>query len=889
MKSKTTRFHWQTLLLIWMIVGAGCLYIFHMYLLGNLTVAYFDFGTDGKDQYMMWYNGIVNSFRNGNFSTWDFRNGFGMNTMGHNLTEPFLIPVFILGVLFGPEKLTHYMVWVEIIRILFSAAACYWFLSEFEFEEKAKLLSTVLYAFNSYMMVWGQHYALGSAVVYFPVILLFVERVLKKRRFGIGLCLICCLTLLSGFYQGYMCMLAGGVYVVVRVIMMEQVSLSERIKVFLLSAGSMILGVCMAAVRFIPSAAAQVGSSARLEPRAPLFERLFVFKVWSGDVLKTILYRLFSSCIQGNGNEAYVGYKNFYEAPELFFSTLFVILLIQFLFLLPRMKESRRKKILQYGIVLLCCASILFMNITTLFNGLYKPFFRHTFVLMPVFAVLCAKVLDYILKEKKVSLIGLIVAALAMTAIYLKAYKIFPEQQFKNNACSLLMTGLFMVVLLFLCCKEKWMDVRTAYALLVVAATVNIVSDSFLCYNYRVTLTKDHPEYYSETYHSDVNGALAWIKEQDQEFYRVEKDYFTASSCLDSLAQDYRCISAYNTNQNANIKEFKAQLWPQLDLEKDIYHMQFQNAIWDTTLAALTDVKYVLSKAENLNLKGYQKVQQVGEVYVYENTLADSLGHFFTKTVSEDQYLKQKEALNERDMLKEVLIVGEEKEPLLSDEQLKTYEKKEIHDILKGNLQETFETADILDLELLLDKEQTALWKDIIFQFTITAEKRTVVNVMIDDGYRHFFVQNSENARDIHIEIPEGAEKVRLSIEQPSGAVSIQNLQFYGTQEEKNFDEKGSVHIQAPDKDSLLTGTVSASEDGYVMLSVPFEKGWKVYLDGEEQEIFPGDFGFIAFDVKEGEHDLRAVFTAPLLREGMLLSIVCVILFLIICAARKHR
>ena len=80
---KNERINRNTILLMWFLVGLGCLYIFHMYVIGNYTIAFYDVGTDGKDQYIMWYNGIVNSLRDGNFSPWDFRNGFGMNTMGH--------------------------------------------------------------------------------------------------------------------------------------------------------------------------------------------------------------------------------------------------------------------------------------------------------------------------------------------------------------------------------------------------------------------------------------------------------------------------------------------------------------------------------------------------------------------------------------------------------------------------------------------------------------------------------------------------------------------------------------------------------------------------------------------------------------------------------------
>lgn len=70
------------------------------------------------------------------------------------------VPIYILGVIFGPEHITWYMVWMEIFRIFVAATLCYWYLSEFDFSEKSKLIATVIYAFNSYMRVWGQHYAL---------------------------------------------------------------------------------------------------------------------------------------------------------------------------------------------------------------------------------------------------------------------------------------------------------------------------------------------------------------------------------------------------------------------------------------------------------------------------------------------------------------------------------------------------------------------------------------------------------------------------------------------------------------------------------------------------------------------------------------------------------
>lgn len=878
----------NTILMSWFLIGLGCLYIFHMYTIGDYTIAFYDVGTDGKDQYIMWYNGIVNSIRDGNFSAWDFRNGFGMNTMGHHLTEPFLIPIYILGVIFGPEHITWYMVWMEIFRIFVAATLCYWYLSEFDFSERSKLIATVIYAFNSYMMVWGQHYALGSSVVYFPAVLIFAERVVRKKKFSVGLCLVCCIAMLSSFYQGYMCMFGGGAYVCVRILMQEKDTIKDRGRAFLLAAGTMVLGVLMSAWRFFPSAAAQVGSSERMVSQVPLLQRLFKPQLWPMAINKTIIYRLFSSCIQGNGNETYVGMKNFYEDPNLFFSTLFIILLFQYLVCIRRQQVSRRSKTMQYLCVILCVSSVVIANITTWFNGLYKPFFRHTFILMPVFAVMVCLVLDRILIRKEVSIPALAAAAVLITAVYAKAYQILPEHQFKDNAMLLWMTGMAMIVLIWMYCRNKWLDGKSIYLLLTAVTFVNVVSDSYLCYNDRIALSKKNTDYYEGTYHSGVDAALDWLEANDTTFYRVEKDYFTASSCFDTLAQDYRGISAYNSNQNADIKAFVAQVWPQINNENDVNHIQFLNALWDSTFAALTDVKYILSRSADMDIDGYELIHQEGEISIYQNTRTQSLGKFFTKTITEEQYEEYRDSLNTRALLADTLIVGTADDRTLTDSEIKTYEKKQISGILTGDIQERYETgmsedgeetAEPMQVELNLDQNKRAEFPSAILEFTMTSDERNVVEIQINDGYSHEYVHNWDTPRKVHIELPEDAKKVTLTVKNPKGSISIDQIQVYGLEKEPEFSDLAEITVDASKKDSYLTGHISASQDGYVMLAVPNEAGWSVELNGEKQELSNGDYGFISFPVKAGEYDMEVIFTAPLLHVGILVSVCSTLVF----------
>ena len=169
------------------------------------------------------------------------------------------------------------------------------------------------------------------------------------------------------------------------------------------------------------------------------------------------------------------------------------------------------------------------------------------------------------------------------------------------------------------------------------------------------------------------------------------------------------------------------------------------------------------------------------------------------------------------------------------------------------------------------------------------AEKRTVVTVQINDGYSHDYVHNWETERKMHIELPEDAQKVTLTVENPTGYIRISDVQVYGTEKEPAFSDQAEITVEAPKKDSLLNGHIRAKEDGYVMLAVPNENGWSVTLNGEKQELSNGDYGFISFPVAAGEYNMTVRFTAPLLRLGGVVSVISTLVFISVVIMIKKR
>ena len=97
-------------------------------------------------------------------------------------------------------------------------------------------------------------------------------------------------------------------------------------------------------------------------------------------------------------------------------------------------------------------------------------------------------------------------------------------------------------------------------------------------------------------------------------------------------------------------------------------------------------------------------------------------------------------------------------------------------------------------------------------------------------------------------------------------------------------------------EDGHVKGNVTATQEmPLLFLSVPMEDGWKLYVDGKEQEIIPLVEGaFIGARLSPGEHEIELVFEAPGSRVGMYCSLAgavlwCVILGTEIVETKKRK
>ncbi|MDD3197572.1 MAG: YfhO family protein [Eubacteriales bacterium] len=79
-----------------------------------------------------------------------------------------------------------------------------------------------------------------------------------------------------------------------------------------------------------------------------------------------------------------------------------------------------------------------------------------------------------------------------------------------------------------------------------------------------------------------------------------------------------------------------------------------------------------------------------------------------------------------------------------------------------------------------------------------------------------------------------------------------------------------------------LEGTVTTDRDGVFLMTIPYDTGWQVRVDGKKTESYAIDDGFLAFRLDAGNHEITLKYTPPWFTVSLLISLGSVILLLII-------
>ena len=91
--------------------------------------------------------------------------------------------------------------------------------------------------------------------------------------------------------------------------------------------------------------------------------------------------------------------------------------------------------------------------------------------------------------------------------------------------------------------------------------------------------------------------------------------------------------------------------------------------------------------------------------------------------------------------------------------------------------------------------------------------------------------------------------------------------------------------------DTKIEGTFVAEHDEILFSSIPYDKGWNVYIDGKkvsDENIIKISDALLGVKVSSGEHNISFEYSIPGLKSATIVSVIFIILLIVLCIL-KHK
>lgn len=368
------------------------------------------------------------------------------------------------------------------------------------------------------------------------------------------------------------------------------------------------------------------------------------------------------------------------------------------------------------------------------------------------------------------------------------------------------------------------------------------------------------------TYESYVSGQKALIediKSVDKDiFYRIEQTINRgkeASKCsaffLESMGYNYYGLSHYSSTFNELIKKFIESLGYG---ENDTVSMYDEPILSSDSLLG---IKYVMAETQYPGLVLVSDTE-INEKKVYENPYSLPLGFEVSKKSlrsihSENHFEFQNQMFSNLIGRKVELYKPASVQMVACEGDQIVYEVE----ATEGTFLYGYADSEFSDLQLIIDDRYRCNYE--------TWLSYKIFNVSDQPG-KHVVKFNNFNG---------SADQIHTYFYQ---------LDLDVFQEVVNILRNNSFHT-LEFKDGIVKGTIEMEEDGYVLLTVPMEKGWEVTVNGEKTEVEMGINAFITIPLEKGMNKIIMNYRVPCARVGLIISIVTLVAILITEYLLKHK
>lgn len=799
---------------------------------------------DLANQYIAFFNalkdildGTINMF-------YSFSKTLGGNMYGL-ITYYLSSPLNLLLVFFDKYSIPEFIFFINIMKIGLSGLTSYhYFRKTFQNKESTSLVFSIVYALMAYNIVYSQNIMWLDGVYLLPIIFLGIDKLIEKEK-PILFCLSLALSIFSNYYIGYMSCIASLVYFLYKLYLYNQYHLSwkDNKKDIFYFFKYAFLAVGMTMFILLPSIfsliVGKTGSSfSSMVPRQDFAALDLLSRFFIGTFKKSDLLGIY---------------------PQVFVSLIMIILNIVYFF--NKQIEQKEKK----GTFILLMFFVATFTID-IFNIIWHTFshpvgfpFRNAFIFDFIFLIIAYTSYMKINGVAKTTFSKMIPWTI-LVVIVMDKWMFAANMYYK-----VLGSGLVLVIYLlyFYCSKER--KIGMSIALLMVLEMM--INGMITVYNMDYQLREKYDNFLT-SYGTVIDN----IKESDNSFYRIEKEYSYTTN--DPMLLNYNGISHFSSTFEGQNNKLLGEY---LGIFNRFYVTNYLGSTPVTN--SLFSIKYVLL---NHKVNYYDLVDTYDDIYIYENRYYLPLGFMVNSNLKDLQLESLEPIENQNEILK--VMSGNTKD---------VFERNIVSDIVMYNVKQDDKN------EELYKKVDSALDGYITYTLTmkksgqlyyymasgdekkveILCNKERVIDTNSENGYRYNVIDLGYFKK---------GETVELEVLLLEDSIKFKDAMFY-TLNEKNLDmvvstlSKNDSLIIEENAGDYIRATINVTDDNQLLYtSIPLDEGFTIYVDGKEVEEIAIFDTLIGLDLEKGKHIIELKYTPRGLKAGSLVSILSIILLIVL-------
>lgn len=804
--------------------------------------------------------------------------------MGDTVPIP-LEPIYWLLLLFSPDNLELAFSVVFIVRFYAAGLAMSAFLLYFKNGRLTSLIGSYAYIICGFTLESGfRHPQFLAPMIFLPLGILCVEEIYRKKRWYL-LTIFAAVHLWYGYYFLYMNTIAMGIYFLIRFLGNKE---GRNVKEFFLRMrtiiGSYLLGILIGNFTFLNTFASYLSSS-RAGTSSETVQSLSEYLWYVNEDRLLKFWRYFMAAGRSNGKGMILGF-----IPLIY-------LAVVALFLKKKRGQLKAAFIIGTAFCFIPAASFVF-------SGFASFTYRWSYI----YAFVLAAILAFVLKDLcSMSLIKQAVLCLATVPFWythMVDYIDYGKKTERITSASCLALGISLVVIFIVSnFRFSWKKKQILLLGTVIFSTWNLAWQQFDPSTGKlVSEFLNRGNVLTELTDTPMN---ATTEIDDDSFYRVATKETNFSIRGTAQVLQYNS-TVYDCNTMPGI-------WQEFYREMGLVHwtkVRMRGFDGRSFLDTLASVKYFMvdDEKEFQVPYGYQEektVEKDGNVYqIFKKENALPIGYTYDKVISEEEFLQYDTPQRQEVMMQAAVLEDcEETENQVDITGFPlTCTNIEYDDVtIEGN-QVTVQASD----------EDVAS-----ITFSFDAPENSEIYLYFDEllwdsgrnekiGYRCDQYTGYYRIRGMQDSYFTGQSEYLLFCGYHEEKTSSLQVKFYGNM--KFHCDAIKIYCQPMEAadgyvdqlkeealenvemlDDQVKGTIHLEKEKVLVFSIPYDKGWKAYVDGKETELVKANMMYMGILMEPGEHTVELYYQIPGLKISILLSLAGVAIFAVALMIRRKK